>query len=128
MSSEPKPGKRKSDECLTDNQPKKISIKLSEKPPAIAPVKLNLTAQSKHHEPNKVTNSKVQEVFNSDDEEEEEVIPEEARIRMRNLGRYTPTSAGPNSYGKGKFGFIDRRALLNRQTEAINEYLSEDNT
>ncbi|KAA3673803.1 uncharacterized protein DEA37_0005292 [Paragonimus westermani] len=42
--------------------------------------------------------------------------------------RYTPTSCGPNSYGKGKFGFIDRRALLNRQTEAINEYLSEDNT
>ncbi|KAA3673801.1 uncharacterized protein DEA37_0005290 [Paragonimus westermani] len=90
MSSEPKPGKRKSDECLTDSQPKKISIKLSEKPPAIAPVKLNIAAQAKHHEPNRVTNPKVQEVFNSDDEEEEEIIPEEARIRMRNLGSAPP--------------------------------------
>ncbi|GAA50291.1 hypothetical protein CLF_104335 [Clonorchis sinensis] len=40
---------------------------------------------------------------------------------------YTPTSCGPNSYGKGKYGFIDRRALLNRQTEALNEIVSDDN-
>ncbi|VDP81966.1 unnamed protein product, partial [Schistosoma mattheei] len=41
--------------------------------------------------------------------------------------RYTPTSCGPNSFGKGRFGFVDRRALLNKQTEALNEAVSGEN-
>ncbi|VDD82299.1 unnamed protein product [Mesocestoides corti] len=69
----------------------------------------------------------VAKVFGDDDESEEEEMPIEARIRMRNKGRETPTSSGPNSFGKGRFGFVDRRALLDRQLEALNEQVSGDN-
>ena len=40
-----------------------------------------------------------------DDSDNEEEMPREARMRMRNLGKETPTSAGPNSFNKGKRGF-----------------------
>ncbi|KER27653.1 hypothetical protein T265_05371 [Opisthorchis viverrini] len=105
----PEPNKRKNTEQTPTEPPPKICIKVSDgKPPqnpkSVTPIKISLPQQS-----------------------DEEEIPEEARIRMRNLGRYTPTSCGPNSYGKGKYGFIDRRALLNRQTEALNEIVSDDN-
>lgn len=56
----------------------------------------------------------VAEVFNDDSESEEE-MPAEARIRMRNIGKDTPTSAGPNSYGKTSRGFTDRRAELDKK-------------
>ncbi|XP_003743276.1 PEST proteolytic signal-containing nuclear protein [Galendromus occidentalis] len=56
----------------------------------------------------------VAEVFNDDSESEEE-MPAEARIRMRNIGKDTPTSAGPNSYGKTSRGFTDRRAELEKK-------------
>ncbi|KAH9278602.1 PEST proteolytic signal-containing nuclear protein [Echinococcus granulosus] len=69
----------------------------------------------------------VAKVFGQDEESEEEEMPMEARIRMRNKGRETPTSSGPNSFGKSRYGFIDRRALLNKQLEALNERVSGDN-
>lgn len=40
-------------------------------------------------------------------DEEEEEMPKEAKMRMRNLGKNTPTSAGPNSFNKGRQGFTD---------------------
>ncbi|VDK80243.1 unnamed protein product [Dibothriocephalus latus] len=58
---------------------------------------------------------------------EEEEMPLEARIKMRNKGRDTPTSCGPNSFGKGRFGFVDQRALADRQTEALAAAVSNDN-
>lgn len=57
----------------------------------------------------------VAEVFNDDDDSEPEEMPLEARIRMRNIGKDTPTSAGPNSYGKTNKGFVDRRAELEKK-------------
>ncbi|VDM32446.1 unnamed protein product [Hydatigera taeniaeformis] len=71
----------------------------------------------------------VAKVFGQDEEvgSEEEEMPMEARIRMRNKGRETPTSSGPNSFGKSRYGFIDRRALQNKQLEALNERVSGDN-
>lgn len=47
----------------------------------------------------------------SDEEEEEEEMPKAARMRMRNLGRETPTSAGPNSFNKGKKGFTHHQKV-----------------
>jgi len=47
----------------------------------------------------------VASVFNNDSESEEEEMPLEARMKMRNVGRDTITSSGPNSFGKGKEGF-----------------------
>lgn len=48
-------------------------------------------------------------VFNDESDEEEE-MPAEAKMRMRNVGRDTPTSSGPNSFNKGSKGFSDHRA------------------
>ncbi|CAF0714053.1 unnamed protein product [Brachionus calyciflorus] len=64
----------------------------------------------------KNVSSKVAEAFCSDDDDETEEIPFEAKIRMRNIGRNTPTSTGPNSYGKfGSLGFVDSRKLFEKQ-------------
>lgn len=73
----------------------------------------------------KPTCSEVRKVFD-DDEEIKEVMPPEARQRMRNKGRETPTSSGPNSFGKGRHGFLDRRAMLDRETRALMEAVSAD--
>ncbi|ERE65300.1 PEST proteolytic signal-containing nuclear protein [Cricetulus griseus] len=35
--------------------------------------------------------------FNEDEDSEPEEMPLEAKMRMKNIGRDTPTSAGPNS-------------------------------
>lgn len=48
----------------------------------------------------------------SDDEVEE--MPAECRMRMRNIGRDTPTSSGPNSFGKTKQGFCDSKKMFER--------------
>nr|CAD7401848.1 unnamed protein product [Timema poppensis] len=52
--------------------------------------------------------------FNIDDDEEPEEMPPEARMRMRNIGRETPTSAGPNSFGKTKQGFCDAKKMFEK--------------
>eukprot|EP00039_Didymoeca_costata_P027284 m.18080 g.18080 ORF g.18080 m.18080 type:complete len:189 (-) comp6189_c0_seq1:90-656(-) len=50
-------------------------------------------------------------VFGEDDEDEvPEEMPLEARIRMRNRGKYTPTSSGPNSFNKTARGFTNTDA------------------
>lgn len=56
----------------------------------------------------------VAAVFNVDDDEEPEEMPPEARMRMRNIGRETPTSAGPNSFGKTKQGFCDAKKMFEK--------------
>ncbi|KAJ9576302.1 hypothetical protein L9F63_006846 [Diploptera punctata] len=56
----------------------------------------------------------VAAAFNLDDEEEPEEMPPEARMRMRNIGRETPTSAGPNSFGKTKQGFCDAKKIFEK--------------
>lgn len=57
-------------------------------------------------------------VFNEDDDSEPEEMPPEAKMRMKNIGRETPTSAGPNSFNKGKQGFSDNQKLWERKLKA----------
>jgi len=66
-------------------------------------------------------------VFNAESSDEEEEIPSEARMRMKNIGRQTITSSGPNSFGKTKGGFTDHNAMLERQLKAAMDEVSNDN-
>ncbi|KAK9505937.1 hypothetical protein O3M35_009892 [Rhynocoris fuscipes] len=68
--------------------------------------------------------SSLREAFNSESEEEEE-MPPEARMRMRNIGRDTPTSAGPNSFGKTKQGFCDAKKVFEKKLRAAAESAAE---
>ena len=54
---------------------------------------------AKKEEPKKPQKT-VASVFNDDDSSDEEEMPVEAKMRMRNVGRDTITSSGPNSFGK----------------------------
>ncbi|KAK9888087.1 hypothetical protein WA026_000364 [Henosepilachna vigintioctopunctata] len=56
----------------------------------------------------------VAAVFNTDDDSEPEEMPPEAKMRMRNIGRDTPTSSGPNSFGKTKHGFSDAKKVFEK--------------
>ncbi|XP_033085295.1 PEST proteolytic signal-containing nuclear protein-like, partial [Trachypithecus francoisi] len=83
-----------------------ISIKLgSSKPketvPTLAPKTLSVAA-----------------AFNEDEDSELEEMPPEAKMRMKNIGRDTPTSAGPNSFNKGKHGFSDNQKLWERNIKS----------
>ncbi|VTJ79643.1 Hypothetical predicted protein [Marmota monax] len=83
-----------------------ISIKLgSGKPeetvPALAPKTLSVAA-----------------AFHEDEDSEPEEMPPEAKMRMKNIGRDTPTSAGPNSFNKGKHGFSDNQKLWERNIKS----------
>uniref|UniRef100_A0A673UD22 PEST proteolytic signal-containing nuclear protein n=1 Tax=Suricata suricatta TaxID=37032 RepID=A0A673UD22_SURSU len=74
-----------------------ISIKLGpskpkETVPTLAPKTLSVAAD-----------------FNENVDGEPEEMPPEAKRRMKNLGRDTPTSAEPNSLNKGKHGFSDNQ-------------------
>lgn len=55
----------------------------------------------------------------SDDEPEE--MPAECRMRMRNIGRETPTSSGPNSFGKTKHGFCDSKKIFEKKLNSLND-------
>uniref|UniRef100_A0A8D2KCK7 PEST proteolytic signal-containing nuclear protein n=1 Tax=Urocitellus parryii TaxID=9999 RepID=A0A8D2KCK7_UROPR len=77
-----------------------VSIKLgSSKPeetvPTLAPKTLSVAA-----------------AFNEHEDSEPEEMPPGAKIRMLNIGRDTPMSAGPNSFNKGKHGFSDNQSFL----------------
>ena len=58
----------------------------------------------------------------------EEEIPDFCQIRMKNVGRSTQTSAGPNSYGKSQVGgFQDSKALLKaRQKQCEDLFYEQD--
>ncbi|CAH1228191.1 PCNP [Branchiostoma lanceolatum] len=70
---------------------------------------------------------KVAAVFaESDDDDEPEEMPPEAKMRMKNIGRDTPTSAGPNSFNKGRIGFCDKAKMWERDLKAKADKLSKD--
>ncbi|CAG9805009.1 unnamed protein product [Chironomus riparius] len=69
--------------------------------------------------------TKISNVFNADSEPEEE-MPPEAKMRMRNIGKDTPTSSGPNSFGKTKQGFIDTKKLFERKLKQMADEISND--
>ncbi|XP_053276620.1 PEST proteolytic signal-containing nuclear protein [Pleuronectes platessa] len=60
-------------------------------------------------------------VFDDSDDSEPEEMPPEAKMRMKNIGRETPTSAGPNSFNKGKQGFSDQKKLWERKLKAQSD-------
>nr|XP_045367202.1 PEST proteolytic signal-containing nuclear protein-like isoform X2 [Camelus bactrianus] len=53
----------------------------------------------------------VAAAFNEDEDSEPEEMPPEAKMRMKNIGRDTPTSAEASSFNKGKYGFSDNQKL-----------------
>lgn len=93
------------------------SIQIGKKP---NPISIKLGA-SKPKEPVPTLPAKkpaLASVFNEDDDSEPEEMPPEAKMRMKNIGRETPTSAGPNSFNKGKQGFSDHQKLWERKLKA----------
>ncbi|KAL4609182.1 PEST proteolytic signal-containing nuclear protein isoform X1 [Arapaima gigas] len=85
-----------------------------------APISIKLGA-SKPKEPVPALPAKksaLASVFNEDEDSEPEEMPPEAKMRMKNIGRETPTSAGPNSFNKGKHGFSDHQKLWERKLKS----------
>ncbi|CAH0694409.1 unnamed protein product [Spodoptera exigua] len=81
-----------------------------------APIKMNIGGPAKP-----VAKPTIAAVFNADDDDEPEEMPAEARMRMRNIGRETPTSAGPNSFGKTKQGFCDAKKVFEKNLKQALE-------
>lgn len=83
----------------------KISMSLNK--PSIQPskgIQIKLGTQAKPPPAVVQKTSKITSVFNIDESDEDEEMPPEAKMRMKNIGKDTPTSSGPNSYGKTKQG------------------------
>jgi hypothetical protein len=69
---------------------------------------------------------KAAAAFNSDSDSEPEEMPLEARMRMKNIGRNTPTSAGPNSFNKGRLGFSDNKRGWELQQKKLLTSVASD--
>ncbi|XP_045477116.1 PEST proteolytic signal-containing nuclear protein-like isoform X2 [Harmonia axyridis] len=67
----------------------------------------------------------VAAVFNADEDSEPEEMPPEAKMRMRNIGRDTPTSSGPNSFGKTKHGFSDTKKVFEKDLKKTMDSLTK---
>ncbi|XP_061177383.1 PEST proteolytic signal-containing nuclear protein-like [Saccostrea echinata] len=87
----------------------------NEKKAKAAPIKISLSSQPKEVAPILPKTKKIASVFNEEESDEEEEMPPEAKMRMKNVGRDTPTSTGPNSFGKGRLGFSDRNSLFQKE-------------
>ncbi|XP_050294451.1 PEST proteolytic signal-containing nuclear protein-like isoform X2 [Anthonomus grandis grandis] len=90
----------------------------------------SLSIQMKLNPNQKPTSNKpkmtVAAVFNQDSDDEPEQMPPEARMRMRNIGRDTPTSSGPNSFGKTKHGFSDAKKIFEKNLKEAMEAARAD--
>jgi PEST, proteolytic signal-containing nuclear protein family len=84
-------------------------------------------------------------VFNVDsDEDDAEEMPAECKMRMRNIGNLfyeklretktekliiigvaTPTSSGPNSFGKTKIGFVDSKKIFEKKLMELAKNLGD---
>ncbi|CAK8672648.1 PEST proteolytic signal-containing nuclear protein-like [Clavelina lepadiformis] len=83
-------------------------------------IKLSTKQEKKETEVKLVPKSKkAAAVFNESSDSEPEEMPTEARMRMKNIGRNTPTSAGPNSFNKGRLGFMDTGKLWELQQKDL---------
>jgi hypothetical protein len=78
---------------------------------------MKLAAPSKKEPPKLKAVANAFQNESSDDEVEE--MPAECRMRMRNIGRDTPTSSGPNSFGKTKQGFCDSKKIMEKQLNSF---------
>ncbi|XP_052888653.1 translation initiation factor IF-2-like [Anopheles moucheti] len=84
--------------------------------PPIAGIQMKLAAPASKEPPRlmKPVANAFRLADDSDDSEPEE-MPAECRMRMRNIGRDTPTSSGPNSFGKTKHGFCDSKKMFEKK-------------
>ncbi|XP_041463318.1 PEST proteolytic signal-containing nuclear protein-like [Lytechinus variegatus] len=101
-------GLKKSSAIATENITSDGKPSLSKPKMKIAPVSIKLGApKPKEPEKKKILkpSGTAAQAFAEESDEEEEDMPPEAKMRMKNIGRETPTSAGPNSFNKGKMGF-----------------------
>lgn len=62
--------------------------------------------------------------FNDSDDEIEE-MPADCKMRMRNVGKNTPTSSGPNSFGKTKQGFVDTKKIFEKKMQQMLKDIGE---
>jgi hypothetical protein len=94
-----------------------LSLK-SSGPKASSGIQLKLTQPAKKPSmpPPKLS---VAKAFNDDDDDEVEEMPPEAKMRMRNIGKLTPTSSGPNSFGKTKLGFVDSKKIFEKKMQEM---------
>jgi PPE-repeat protein len=69
----------------------------------------------------------LSQVFNAESSDSDEEVPPEARMKMRNVGRETITSSGPNSFGKTSKGFTDCNRLFERKLQDAMDAVSNDN-
>ncbi|XP_052860213.1 uncharacterized protein LOC128267421 [Anopheles cruzii] len=84
--------------------------------PPVGGIQMKLAAPSSKEPPKlmrPIANA-FRQADDSDDSEPEE-MPAECRMRMRNIGRETPTSSGPNSFGKTKHGFCDSKKMFEKK-------------
>ncbi|KAF6212901.1 hypothetical protein GE061_010611 [Apolygus lucorum] len=102
------------------------ATQISSKKPKLAFSIGKKTSLQEHKEEKlpKPVKTSLREAFNSDTEEEEE-MPKEARMKMRNFGRNTPTSSGPNSFGKTRQGFCDAKKLFEKQLKLAADELAD---
>ncbi|KAK3802829.1 hypothetical protein RRG08_013312 [Elysia crispata] len=96
---------------------------------SVMPIKMSLgSSLQKTKEPPPVVQKSAlaAKVFDEDEDSEGEEMPPEAKMRMKNIGRNTPTASGPNSYGKGKYGFVDRQKIIEKQLKEEMDKVSGD--
>lgn len=67
----------------------------------------------------------VASAFNNDSDDEAEEMPQECKMRMRNIGKNTPTSSGPNSFGKTKLGFVDSKKIFEKKMQEMLKDLGD---
>ena len=82
-------------------------------------IKLGATPKAKPVGVNQKLPARVASVFGADDSDSEEEMPHEAKMRMRNVGRETVTSSGPNSFGKTRQGFTDTKKLYEKNMHKL---------
>ncbi|XP_050436567.1 PEST proteolytic signal-containing nuclear protein-like [Adelges cooleyi] len=99
------------------------------KTPLVKPgIKIKLNTPSTKEPPKlpKPASKSVAAVFGDLSDDEPEEMPKEARMRMRNIGRDTPTSAGPNSFGKTKHGFCNTGKLMEKSLKEATKALVDE--
>ncbi|KAJ7320558.1 hypothetical protein JRQ81_020069 [Phrynocephalus forsythii] len=101
-----------------------IGTHISKKPPAIS-IKLGANKPKESTPTLAPKMLSVAAIFNEEEDSEPEKMPPEAKMRMKNIGRDTPTSAGPNSFNKGKHGFSDNQKLWERNMKSHLGNVSE---
>ncbi|XP_017312888.1 PEST proteolytic signal-containing nuclear protein isoform X2 [Ictalurus punctatus] len=105
------------DELQNQSAPPKIPKPGVSSAKKAAPISIKLGASKPKEAAPILPSKKPASVFDDDDSEPEE-MPPEAKMRMKNIGRDTPTSAGPNSFNKGKQGFSDHQKLWERKLKS----------